>query len=125
MGVALLDGAVDPLRELRRALSGRASLVAIDGLDMLTGADRDQAAALLRDAADRAASAAASPSRRRGGGSGHGTAARPLTVIASARREGAALDLLSDAHRPSVSALALGTGASAPVSASSSTQVIS
>ncbi len=126
VGVALLDGAVDPLRELRRALSGRASLVAIDGLDMLTGADRDQAAALLRDAADRAASAAASPSRRRGGGSGHGTAARPLTVIASARREGAALDLLSDAHRPSVSALALGTGAaSAPVSASSSTQVIS
>lgn len=126
VGVALLDGAVDPLRELRRALSGRASLVAIDGLDMLTGADRDQAAALLRDAADRAASAAASPSRRRGGGSRHGTAARPLTVIASARREGAALDLLSDAHRPSVSALALGIGAaSAPVSASSSTQVIS
>ena len=124
VGVALLDGAADPLRELRRALAGRTSLVAIDGLDTLAGADRDQAAALLRDAAERAASA---PRRRR---SRHGETAggprRPLTIVASARREGAALDLLSDAHRPGVSALALtARSASAPASASTSSQVIS
>ncbi|GEB95340.1 efflux RND transporter permease subunit [Microbacterium lacticum] len=121
VGVALLDGAADPLRELRRALSGRATLVAIDGLDTLTGADRDQASALLRDAAERAAS-----SRSRRGGS-----PRPLTIIASARREGAALDLLADARRPGVRALALTVAISAPASLSSSspttssTQVIS
>ncbi|WP_206694443.1 hypothetical protein, partial [Microbacterium lacticum] len=51
---------------------------------------------------------------------------RPLTIVASARREGAALDLLSDAHRPGVSALALtARSASAPASASTSSQVIS
>lgn len=94
VGVALLDGAVDPLRELRRALAGGTTLVAIDGLDTLAGADRDQAAALLRDAA---------------GG---------LTVIASARRDGPALAVLSDAHRRSLTPLPL-----APLS--SSTQVIS
>jgi len=86
VGVALLDGAADPLRELRRALAGGTRLVAVDGLDTLGGADRDQAAALLRDAA-------AVESR--------------LTVVASARRDGPALDLLADAHRPSVTALAL------------------
>lgn len=83
VGVALLDGAADPLRELRRALSGGATLVAIDGIDTFSGAARDQAAALLRDAGS------------------------TLTVVASARRDGPALDLLSDAHRPTVSALAL------------------
>ena len=43
-----------------------------------------------------------------------------LTIVASARREGAALELLSDAHRPSVAALSLTTGA-----AGTQTQVIS
>lgn len=89
VGVALLDGAAEPLRELRRALSGGATLVAIDGLDTLAGGDRDQASALLRDAAE-----------------------RPLTIVASARREGAALDVLADAHRLSVTTLALRTHAS-------------
>ena len=105
VGVALLDGAADPLRELRRALAGGTTLVAIDGLDTLAGADRDQAAALLRDAADAASARDDRPT---------------LTIVASARREGAALELLSDAHRPSVAALALTTGA-----AGIQTQVIS
>lgn len=99
VGVALLDGAADPLRELRRALAGGTRLVAIDGLDTLGGADRDQAAALLRDAA-------ALDSR--------------LTVVASARRDGPALDLLADAHRPSVTALALHTAAIPPAPAADS-----
>lgn len=97
VGVALLDGAIDPLRELRRALAGGTALVAIDGLDALAGADRDQAATLLRDAG------------------------ASLTIIASARPGGPALEVLSDAHRQGVTTLDL-----APVSSSNpSTQVIS
>ncbi|AXA96198.1 MMPL family transporter [Microbacterium sp. PM5] len=110
VGVALLDGAAAPLTELRRALAGGTTTVAIDGLDTLNGADRDQAAALLRDAQERAAARTA-----RGGAPTH-----PLTIVASARREGPALDVLADAHRQSVTALALTTG-----TADSPTQVIS
>lgn len=110
VGVALLDGAAAPLTELRRALAGGTTMVAIDGLDTLTGADRDQAAALLRDAQERGAARTA-----RGGAPTH-----PLTIVASARREGPALDVLADAHRQSVTALALTTG-----TADSPTQVIS
>ncbi|TGY34700.1 MMPL family transporter [Microbacterium laevaniformans] len=110
VGVALLDGAAAPLTELRRALAGGTTMVAIDGLDTLNGADRDQAAALLRDAHERAAARTA-----RGGAPAH-----PLTIVASARREGPALDVLADAHRQSVTALALTTG-----TADSPTQVIS
>ncbi|MBF4561995.1 MMPL family transporter [Microbacterium sp. VKM Ac-2870] len=107
VGVALLDGAAAPLTELRRALSGGTTLVAIDGLDTLTGADRDQASGLLRDATERAAART-------------GARAHPLTIVASARRDGPALDILADAHRPHVTALALATG-----TADSPTQVIS
>lgn len=103
VGVALLDGAADPIRELRRALAGGTRLVDIDGIDTLVGAERDQVAALLRDAADAV--------RERG---------HALTVVASARRDGPALDILSDAHRPSVMTLALSAH-----SAPSDTQVIS
>jgi RND superfamily putative drug exporter len=98
------------LTELRRALAGGTTMVVIDGLDTLTGADRDQAAALLRDAQERAA---ARTTRS-------GAPAHPLTIVASARREGPALDVLADAHRQSVTALALTTG-----TADSPTQVIS
>jgi len=110
VGVALLDGAAAPLTELRRALAGGTTMVVIDGLDTLTGADRDQAAALLRDAQERAA---ARTTRS-------GAPVHPLTIVASARREGPALDVLADAHRQSVTALALTTG-----TADSPTQVIS
>ncbi len=51
VGVALLEGADDPVGELRRAVRGRASIVVIDGADALAStAIRDRAAAVLRDA---------------------------------------------------------------------------
>ena len=109
VGVALLDGSADPLAELRRAVAGGTSLVVIDGLDALTGPDRDQAAAILRDAAE------AALGRRRGDG-------HPLTLVASARRDGPALDLLAEAHRPGVTSLAL---TAHPASTGADTQVIS
>ena len=90
VGVALLAEADDPVTELRRALTGKPRLVVIDGLDAVVGdADRDQASALLRDAADRA------------GDDG-------LTVVVSALREPAALALLAEARRPDVTGLDLG-----------------
>lgn len=89
VGVALLTDTDDPMGELRSALAGSPRLVVIDGLDAVIGdAERDQASALLRDAADR------SPDGR-------------LTVIASARREPAALALLAEARRPDVTGLTL------------------
>ncbi|MFH8248914.1 efflux RND transporter permease subunit [Microbacterium sp. B2969] len=54
VGVALLWGAPDPLDELRQALKGRTSLVVVDGVDVLTLAQRTQAAGMLRDAASTA-----------------------------------------------------------------------
>lgn len=89
VGLALLEGSADPARDLRRALKG-ASLVAIDGIDTLDDADRDQVAAVLRDATE----------RRRDG-------EQPLTLVVSARHEGAALGLLADAHRSAPEALPL------------------
>ncbi|GAA2010107.1 MMPL family transporter [Microbacterium ulmi] len=97
VGVALLADAADPVAELRHALAGRARLVAIDGLDALSGADRDQAAALLRDAADRIR--------------GRGAA---ITIVASAAAEGTALGILAEAHRPDVTPLALRTRSELP-----------
>ncbi len=89
VGLALLDGSTTPAKDLRRALKGT-SLVAIDGIDTLDDADRDQVAAVLRDATE----------QRRAGD-------RPLTLVVSARREGATLAILADAHRPDASSLAL------------------
>lgn len=97
VGLALLDGSDDALGDLRSALSGSTDLVVVDGLDLLSGADRDQAAALLRDAAER------SVGRHAGAGG--------LTVIASVRREGAALDLLAEAGRTAPHSLPLHTSA--------------
>lgn len=102
VGVALLAESEDRLRELRRALAGRASLIVIDGLDALDAAERDQAAALLRDAHG--------VLRERGGDTAAG-----LTVVATAKTDGPALSFLADARRPDVSSLTLGTG-SAPAS---------
>lgn len=96
VGVALLADADDRIQALRRALGARAQLVVIDGVDLLDAAERDQAAALLHDAAEslRAAS----------GGSSQ------LTLVITARSESTALGLLADAHRPDVSSLALRPG---------------
>lgn len=99
VGVALLADADDRLRELRRALAGRASLVVIDGIDVLDNAERDQAAALLRDADAALRARSDDPSTGR------------LTVVATAKSDGPAISLLSDARRPDVSSLALRTGA--------------
>ena len=91
VGLALLDDlraeGEDPAAEVRRALSRGSRIVVLHALDTLEGADRDQVAAVLRDAASRKP---------------------PLTVVATARRDGPALALLADAHRPDVTALALG-----------------
>ncbi|WP_020098051.1 MMPL family transporter [Microbacterium sp. 11MF] len=105
VSVAELTGSESPLADLRRALAGRTRFVVIIGLDALTGADRDQAAALLRDASNAVASKAGQ-----------------LTVAASARDLGAARELLADAYRPKPDTLRLDT--SAALDADTPTQVI-
>lgn len=87
VGLALLGDADEPLAALRSAVRGTRFIV-VDGLDLLDRAGRDQAAAVLRDAARESSSA-------------------PLTVVATARTEGPALAVLADAHRPHIQALAL------------------
>ncbi|GAA3642607.1 MMPL family transporter [Microbacterium awajiense] len=89
VGLALLRGADDPLRELRAALSGRIGIVVVDGLDDLDSADRDQAAAVLRDAT-----------------AGRG-ADGPLTVVATTAAAPVTRDILTDARRTDTSVLAL------------------
>lgn len=77
VGVAMLEGSTQPLRDLRHALSGSPRIVMIDGLDALApGAALESASAALRTAA------AASPG---------------LTVVASSMRPDAARALLVDA----------------------------
>lgn len=98
VGLALLTDAEDRVQALRRALGGRASLVVVDGIDALDAAERDQAAAVLRDAT--------ATSRER---SGDGT---ELTLVVTARTEGAALALLADAHRSDLTSLRLRSGSS-------------
>ncbi|MGX5769655.1 MMPL family transporter [Microbacterium trichothecenolyticum] len=90
VGLALLADADDRVPALRRALAGKASLVVIEGVDALEHAERDQAAALLRDAA---AALAAGDQR--------------LTLVVTGRTESAALALLADAHRPDVTSITL------------------
>jgi len=53
VGCVLVEASTSPLTDLRDALRGRSSVVVIDGIDRLTPADRDQAAAMLQDAAAR------------------------------------------------------------------------
>jgi putative drug exporter of the RND superfamily len=77
VGVALLAGADDPAREVRRTLRGRTRLLAVDGIDAASGPVRDQIAAVLRDAAARG----------------------PLTVVATASDPVVARALLADAGR--------------------------
>jgi RND superfamily putative drug exporter len=81
VGVALVQGAADPADDVRRALSGRARIVVVDGLDAATPAERDQVAAVLRDAA--------------GAGS--------VTVLASAADAAVAQAVLTEAGRAAAS----------------------
>jgi RND superfamily putative drug exporter len=92
VGLALLGDGGERVPALRHALAGRASLVVIDGVDTLDAAERDQAAALLRDATQSLLDDAR------------------LTLVLTARTESAALALLADAHRPDVAAIALRAG---------------
>ncbi|MFE6735587.1 efflux RND transporter permease subunit [Microbacterium sp. NPDC057650] len=50
VGCVIVDAAASAPRELAAALRGGSELVVIDGIDRLSGADRDQVAAALRDA---------------------------------------------------------------------------
>lgn len=95
VGLALLGDEEERLPALRRALAGRATLVVIDGADALDAAERDQAAALLRDAAG--VLRATDPDAR-------------LTLVVTCRTESAALALLSETHLPDVAAIALRAG---------------
>ena len=72
------DDQAGALAQLREALRGRTSVIVIDGADALTGAHRDQAAAMLRDASLKTPDGA-------------------LTVFATASDADAAGALLSDA----------------------------
>ncbi|MFS0852874.1 MMPL family transporter [Microbacterium sp. 179-I 3D4 NHS] len=83
VGCVLADGSDAALADLREALRGRSALVVIDGLDRLTAAQRDQATALLRDAATR----------------------RPLTVFATASDPGVARSILTEAGWPAAEVL--------------------
>ncbi|KAA9089828.1 MMPL family transporter [Microbacterium radiodurans] len=89
VGLALLATSADPAEDVRAALSGGTTTVVLDGLDAVAGADRDQVASLLRDAG----------------------ATGDLTLIATARRESAVLDILAEARRTAPASLPLQTGA--------------
>jgi RND superfamily putative drug exporter len=81
VGIALLDGSAQPVRDLRRALAGRPRILLIDGLDaLIPGAGHDQAAAALRDAA---------------------SATPALTLLVASANPDAARALLLDAGWPS------------------------
>ena len=108
VGLALLSDADDRVDALRHGLKG-AAIVVIDGVDSLDAAERDQAAALIRDAAD---------GRRERAGD----AASRLTLVVTSRTESAALALLADVHRPEIASLSLHThGAASLVSTDSPT----
>ncbi|WP_137772298.1 MULTISPECIES: MMPL family transporter [unclassified Microbacterium] len=51
VGCVLIDDADTGLDDLAEALRGKSSIVVIDGIDRLSGGQRDQATAILRDAA--------------------------------------------------------------------------
>ena len=78
VGCVLVDDTDAALTDLREALRGRSELVVIDGIDLLGGAQRDQATAMLRDAA----------------------ASRDLAVFATASDAYVARAILADAGWP-------------------------
>jgi len=85
VGVALLTGEADPVAAVRAATSGGAQIVAIEGLDTLSPADRAAVAGALREA--------------------RGSAEDPVTVLAAASSDDAARSVLADAGWLGASAL--------------------
>lgn len=83
VGCVLVDGEDAALGDLAEALRGRSRVVVIDGIDRLTDAQRDQAMAMLRDAA----------------------AARPLAVFATAADPETARATLAEAGWPDAQTL--------------------
>jgi RND superfamily putative drug exporter len=83
VGCVLVDDADAALAELAEALRGKSSLVVIDGLDRLSGGRRDQATAMLRDAA----------------------ASRPLAIFATAADAASARTALEEAGWPDAETL--------------------
>jgi RND superfamily putative drug exporter len=83
VGCVLVDDADAALGDLAEALRGKSTVVVIDGLDRLTGGRRDQATAMLRDAA----------------------ASRPLAVFATASDADAARTTLAEAGWPDTQTL--------------------
>ncbi|GGH36316.1 MMPL family transporter [Microbacterium album] len=106
VGLALLAGAEDPVREARAAVRGRSrrrgaetrdrgSLVVIDGADTLAPAVRDQLAAVLRDAA-------------------YASAPEPLTIVATGTDAGAVRRLVLDAGWTDVREVDVAPGGALP-----------
>ncbi len=83
VGCVLVTEPAAGLRDLATALRSGARIVVVDGIDRFTGADRDQAAALLRDAA------------------------RPRTLLLTAADAESARALLADSGRPDAAVLDL------------------
>lgn len=83
VGCVLIDDADAALAQLAEALRGKSPVVVIDGLDRLTGGQRDQAAAMLRDAA----------------------VSRPLAVFATASDAASARTTLAEAGWPDAETL--------------------
>lgn len=100
VGSVLVDDPDAALGDLREALRGRSSLVVIDGIDRFTGGERDQATAMLRDAA----------------------ASRPLAVIATASAPATARAVLAEASWSSPAVLDL-AAPSLPSPAESNSEV--
>ncbi|MCR2815136.1 MMPL family transporter [Microbacterium jiangjiandongii] len=101
VSVALLDAGDDPMRALHDALSGSPRLIVLDGLDALPSEHRDEAARLLRTAAESL--------RER---SGDPRAA--LTVVASGHADGGARAVLAAAGRPEPTLLMLSDRPASP-----------
>lgn len=102
VGCVLVDDADAALIELREALRGASTLVVIDGIDRFTGAQRDQATAMLQDAAAAAASRVAART------------SRPLAVFATASDAGAARTILAEAAWPAAAVVDLRPSVEAP-----------
>lgn len=92
VGCVLVDDQDAALNELRDALRGAPTLVVIDGIDRFAGGQRDQATAMLQDAA----------------------ADRPLAVFATASDTAAARIILAEAAWPDASVVDLLPSVDAP-----------